>query len=84
MLSYCFNFTQQILLLWGSPGGSVVNNPPANAGDKDSIPGEGMATCSRVLTWKIPWTEESGGLPSTGSPRVRHNLVTEHTLHTPW
>ena len=30
VFSYCFNPTQQILLLWGSPGGSVVNNPPAN------------------------------------------------------
>ena len=34
---------------------------------------EGMATLSSILAWRIPWTEEPGGLQSTGSPRVRHN-----------
>ena len=37
-----------------------------------------MATCSSVLAWEIPWTEEPGRLQSTGSRRVGHNLVTEH------
>ena len=37
-----------------------------------------MVTCSSILAWKIPWTEEPGGLPSMGSQRVRHHLVTEH------
>ena len=32
-----------------------------------------MATHSSVLTWRIPGTEEPGGLPSMGSHRVRHN-----------
>ena len=32
-----------------------------------------MATHSSVLAWKIPWTEESGGLHSIGSYRIRHN-----------
>ena len=32
-----------------------------------------MATYSSTLAWKIPWTEEPGGLPSMGSHRVRHN-----------
>ena len=40
-----------------------------------------MATYSSVLAWKIPWTEEPGGLQSRGSKRVGNNLVTEHT-HT--
>ena len=31
-----------------------------------------MATHSRVLAWKIPWMEESGGLQSMGLQRVRH------------
>ena len=31
---------------------------------------EGMATHSRTLAWKIPWTEEPGGLQSMGSQRV--------------
>ena len=45
----------------GFPSGTVVKNPPANAG---SIPGSGdpleeeMAT--RILAWRIPWTEEAG------------------------
>ena len=33
---------------------------------------EGMATRSRILAWRIPWTEEPGGLQSTGR-RVRHD-----------
>ena len=32
-----------------------------------------MATHSSVLAWKIPWTEKSGGLPSMGSHRVKHD-----------
>ena len=34
---------------------------------------EGMATHSSILAWTIPWTEEPGGLHSTGSQRVRHD-----------
>ena len=34
---------------------------------------EGMATHSSILAWRIPWTEEPGGLQSTGSHRVEHN-----------
>ena len=34
---------------------------------------EAMATHSRILAWRIPWTEEPGGLQSMGSQRVRHN-----------
>ena len=33
----------------------------------------GMATHSSILTWKIPWTEEPGGVRSIGSERVGHN-----------
>ena len=54
----------------GFPGGAVVKNPPANAGDTrdaDSIPGwedpleKEMITHSDILAWKIPQTEEPGG-----------------------
>ena len=31
------------------------------------------ATLSRILAWRIPWTEEPGGLQSIGSQRVRHD-----------
>ena len=33
---------------------------------------KGMATHSSTLAWRIPWTEEPGGLQSMGSQRVRH------------
>ena len=34
---------------------------------------EGMATHSGILAWRIPWTEEPGGLQSVGSQRVGHD-----------
>ena len=34
---------------------------------------KGMATHSNILVWEIPWTEEPGGLQSTGSQRVGHD-----------
>ena len=58
----------------------VVKNPPANAGDlRDEgstpglgrSPGESMATHSSILTWKIPWTEETDGLWSTVSQSLK-------------
>ena len=36
---------------------------------------KGMATHSSVLAWRIPWTEGPGGLQSTGSQRVSHDLI---------
>ena len=38
-----------------------------------------MATHPSILFWKIPWTEEPGGLQSTGSQRVEHNWA--HSTH---
>ena len=35
---------------------------------------KGMATHSRILAWRIPWTEKPGGLQSMGLPRVGHDL----------
>ena len=40
---------------------------------------KGMATHSRILAWRIPWTEEPGGLQSIGSQRGRHDWVSTHT-----
>ena len=40
-----------------------------------------MATCPSMLAWKIPWTEEPGGVQPVGSQRVRDDGATEHT-HT--
>ena len=63
-------------------GGSVVKNLPAvqklqemwvqSLSQKDSLE-EGMATHYSILAWRIPWTEEPGGLQSMGSLRVGHD-----------
>ena len=34
---------------------------------------EGMATPSSILAWRIPWTEEPGGVQSIGLQRIRHD-----------
>ena len=70
------------------PGGAVVKNPSANAGGKryvGSIPGSGRSlgggngNLSRILAWKIPWTEKPGRLQSMELPRVNHGWVTNCT-----
>ena len=58
----------------GFLGGSVVRNPPANAGDGLSLGQEDpleeeMTTYSSILAREIPWTEEPDGLWSTGSQK---------------
>ena len=40
---------------------------------REDSPGEGMATHSSVLAWRIPGTREPGGLPSMGSHTVGHD-----------
>ena len=63
----------------GSQVALVVKNLSANAGyrrDAGSIPGsedpleKGMATHSSIPAWRIPWTDEPGGLQLMGSQRV--------------
>ena len=41
-----------------------------------------MATHSSILAWRIPWTEEPGGLQSMGSQRMRHDGACRHA-HIP-
>ena len=43
---------------------------------------KGMATHSSILAWRIPWTEEPGGLQSMGSHRVGHNWSNLPHMHT--
>ena len=57
----------------------MIKNPPAMwetwvqcLGWQDPLE-EGMATHFSILVWRIPWTEEPGGLQSMGLQRVRHN-----------
>ena len=40
-----------------------------------------MATHSHILAWKIPWTEEPGGLQSIGLQRVGHDRATTMQTH---
>ena len=66
----------------GFPGGAVVKNLPEiqelqevlgqPLGREDPLE-EGMATHSDILAWRIPWTEEPGGLQSIGLQRVGHD-----------
>ena len=65
----------------------IVNNLPTvqetwvqSLGQEDPLE-KGMATQSSILAWRIPWTEEPGGLQSTGSQRVGHDWAT-NTLYT--
>ena len=61
------------------PGASDDIRSACNEGDPGLIPGlgksagEGMVTHSSILAWRVPWTEEPGGLQSMGSQTVRHN-----------
>ena len=63
----------------GFPGGAVVKNLPANAGDAGSIPGSerspgvGNGNHSSIFAWEIPWTEEPGRLQSVRLQKVRHD-----------
>ena len=60
----------------------MVKNPPAmqetqaqSLGWEDPLE-KGMATHSTILAWRIPWTEEPGGLQSMGLQRVGHECTT--------
>ena len=53
----------------GFPGGSVVKNLPANAGDvfdQENPLEKEMATHSSIFAWELSWTEEPGGQQSMG------------------
>ena len=74
--SHSFNSLQ----LWPSQVVLVVKKLPTNTGNlryAASIPGwedpleKGMATHSSISAWRIPWTQEPGGLQSVNSQRVR-------------
>ena len=60
----------------GFPHSSVGKELACNAGDLGSIPGQEdplvkeMATHSSILAWRILWTEEPGGLQSSGSQKL--------------
>ena len=66
----------------GFSGGSVVKNPPAmqkmqgrSLGQEDPLE-DGVTTPSSILAWRIPWTEEPGGIQSMKSQRVGRDRAT--------
>ena len=75
-------FYPHVTEAWDFPRGSGVKNPPAmqelqemkfqSLGQEDPLE-EAMATHSSILAWRIPWTEEPGGLRSIASQRVAHD-----------
>ena len=77
-------FCSGLQIVWGPglPGRSDSKESACNAGDLDLIPGsgrspeKGMTTQSSILAWRIPRTEEPGGLKFVGLQRVRHNWAT--------
>ena len=67
----------------------MVKNSPANVRDVDSIPrlgrspgGGGHGNPPGIPVWRIPWTEESGRLQSTGSHSVGHDGSDLACMHT--
>ena len=69
-----------LLLMSAFPGGLNGTESVGNAGEtwvrslgQDDLLEKGMAAHSSILSWRIPWTEEPGGLQSIGSQRVRHD-----------
>ena len=80
----CFHstFMPSFWYQWASLVTQMVKNLPAveetwvqSLSWQDPLQ-KGMATHSSILAWRIPWTEEPGGLQLMGSQRVGHNWVT--------
>ena len=84
---YCTLWLFQLWLyctLWASLVAQMVKNPPAMRETwvqflswEDSLEKE-IATNSNILAWRIPWTEEPGGLQFMGSQRVRRYWITKY------
>ena len=75
LISGCHCFSEAGSL--GFPGSSGKASA-RNVGDPGSLDWEDplekeMATHSSIIAWRIPWTEEPGGLQSMGSQRVRYD-----------
>ena len=67
----------------------MVKNPPAiqvthiQSLDRENPLEKGMATHSSILAWRIPWTQEPGGLQSTGVTKSQTQLSDQH-FFTSW
>ena len=76
-----------VLLLWASLGDQTIKNPPAmqetwvqSLGLEDPLQ-KGMVTHSGILAWRIPGTEEPGGLQSMGSQSQTRLRLTPPLFH---
>ena len=72
----CFSRVQFFVTPW------TVQAPLPMEFSRQEWSEKAVAPHSSTLAWKIPWTEESGGLQSTGSRRVRHDWATSLSLFT--
>ena len=85
-----FCFSRNLWIEPGFPCGSDSKKSTFSAGDLGSILGsgrpleKGMATHSSIPAWRIPWTEESGGLQSMGSQRDTEQLSYDMTWTEPF
>ena len=75
----CYPSCGVLLFRGASLAVQLVKNPPAmqetpvrSLGREDPLEKD-MAIHSSILAWRIPWTEEPGGLQSMGSQRVGYN-----------
>ena len=82
-LCSCFCLSRELWLIWASLVAQMVKNLPAVQGawvwflgQEDPLK-KGMATHSRILAWRIPWIEKTGGLQSKGLQRVGNNWATD-------
>ena len=73
-------------LEWASLVAQTIKNPPTmqetqvqSLGWEDPLE-KGMAIHTSILIWRIPWTEEPGGLQSKELQRVRHNRSDQHFI----
>ena len=79
-----------IIVYLGFPGGSVVKNPPASAGDAGLIPGSGRSPGEGkwqptpvFLPWKSRGQKSLAGHSPWGRKRVRHDLATKQQRRKP-
>ena len=86
-ITFTPEFWSTIWVLCASLVAQMVKNLPTlqetwvqSLGWEDPLE-KGMPTHSSILAWRIPWTEEPGGLQSLASQRVRHNWATKRA-HT--
>ena len=75
----CQAMYRALEIQWASLAGQMVMNlsvmqeTQVRSLGQDGPLEKGMATFSNILAWRIPWTEEPGGLQSMGSQRVGHD-----------